>query len=69
MRGEQVAVRGGESVSVDVSWFRGFNCYSNMSFVLYSLMVVYKLAGQSSLISPTTESMLGSLSVHKKGFI
>ena len=68
-RGEQVAIRGGESVLVDVSGFRGFNCYSNMSFVLYSLMVVYKLPGQSPLISPTTESMLGSLSVHKKGFI
>lgn len=43
MGGEQVAIRGGESVLVNVSWFTGLNCYSNMSFVLHSLMVVYKL--------------------------
>ena len=67
--GWQVAVRGRESVLVDVSGFRGFNCCSSMSFVLHCLMVAYKLPGQSPLISPTTESMLGSLYVHNKGFI
>lgn len=40
-----------ESVLVNVSWFTGLNCYSNMSFVLHSLMVVYKLPGQSPLTS------------------
>lgn len=34
---------------MNVSWFTGLNCYSNMSFVLHSLMVVYKLPGQSHL--------------------